>query len=103
MLLANEQEQNRAHEQAGHKNADGNERTELGKGHRATQHQSEKAYSCCERTKEHRAAEFCYRHNNGLLMWFAISARLQVASDDENREIHTEADKDRAKRHTDHA
>src|SRR6266403_5597891 len=96
LSLADKQEQDRAHQQAGDENADRNEHTKLRKTHGATQYECKKANCCCERAKENRATKFCHRGGNGLLMRFSIGAGLVIASHSENCEIDAEPDKDGA-------
>ena len=101
--LGNKQKQDRAHEQSRDENADGDEHAELGKTHRAAQHQREKSHCGGERPKENGASKFCYRGRDCLLMRFPICAPLVVAPNRENCEINAEADENRAKGNTDHA
>src|SRR6266496_5511843 len=103
LSLANKQEQNRAHQQAGDENANRNEHTKLRKTHGATQHQRKKANCCREGAEENRATKFCHRGGNGLPMRFSIGASLIIASDGENCEIDAEPNKDGAEADADHA
>src|SRR5437867_7914289 len=103
LSLANKQEQNRAHEQAGDENPNSDEHTELRKTHGATQHERKKANCRRERAKENRASKFCYGSGDGLLMRFSVAARLVIAPDGENGEIDAEPDENGAEAHADHA
>src|SRR5437763_14997156 len=103
LSLADKQEQDRAHQQAGDEKSDRNEHTKLRKTQGATQYECKKANCCCERAEENRASKFCHRGGNGLLMRFSVGARLVITPDGENCEVHAEADENGAETDADHA
>ena len=103
LSFANKQKQDRAHKQAGDKDADRNEHPKLRKTHGATQHEREKTNCGRERAKENSASKFCHRGGNSLVMRFSVGARLVIAPDDENGEINAEPDENAAEADADHA
>src|SRR5262249_45210298 len=62
-----------------------------------------KTNGCRKRAKENRPSKFRHRSRDGLLMRFAIGARLVIAPDGENRKIDSEPNENGAKADTDHA
>ena len=92
-----EQKENRHHENAGEGDAERDQDTELRKSARPRQHQGEKANRCRERPEENRLAQIFHGLADGGRMIFAVITRLLVAAENQDREIDSEADEDRAK------
>ena len=75
----------------------------MGETHRAAQDQRQKTNCCGKRAKKNRAAKFCHRCGDCLLILLAINARLLVAAEDQDREVDTKSDQNGAETDRDHA
>ena len=75
----------------------------MGETHRAAQDQRQKTNCCGKCAKKNRAAKFCHRRSDGLLIFLAIKSGLLVAAEDQDRKVDAESDQNRTETDRDHA
>ena len=91
-----EQEENRKHEDAGERDAERDQNTELSESARPGEHQRQKADRGSKRAKKNRFAKIFHRFAHGRGMILAVITRLLVTAENKDREIDSEPDEDRA-------